>query len=222
MKEHYLSILLSIFIGLNLFAFDISAQSCTQLSLPENAITRLCTQYDQFFVDLDFSPDGKTLASVVNWVRKVVLWDIENRTEKLTINDVNGEYVRYSPDGKTLVCGDVIYDATTGEPTLLLLDGEGYRDYVIYSPDGNIIAGAGPKGIRFWKATIEEPTTDASPVGERPINVLPTDTSTVGTAEETSPTSDPFATSSTTVSGIRGLSYSSDGREIAIACSLGI
>ena len=87
MKKRYCSILLSIFLGLHLSSLDISAQSCTQLSLPENAIACLCTQDNQAFIDLDFSPDGQTLASVV--VRKIVLWDIENKTAKLTINDVN-------------------------------------------------------------------------------------------------------------------------------------
>ncbi len=221
MKKLFILISLSLFSGIHLSSFNVSAQSCTQLSLPENAIARLCTQDNQPFVDLDFSPDGKTLASVVNWVRKVVLWDIENKTAKLTINDVNGKYVRYSPDGKTLVCGDVVYDAITGEPKLLLLDGEGYRDYVLFSPDGKTLAGAGPKGIRFWKSNVDEPNTDALPVGDTPINVLPTDASVVVTPEA-SPTSVPFATSSTTVTGIKGLSYSPDGKELAVACRLGI
>ena len=39
---------------------------------------------------------------------------------------------------------------------------------------------------------------------------------------EASPTLIPIATSSTTVPGIQGLSYSPDGRELAIACELGI
>ena len=211
----------TIYLGLHLTSLDIYAQSCTQLSLPENVLARFCTRDNQSFLDLDFSPDGKTLASVVNWVRKVVLWDVENKTAKLTINDVNGKHVRYSPDGKTLVCGDAVYDATTGEPTLLLLDGDGYRDYAVFSPDGKTIAGGGPKGIRFWKSNIDEPSEDALPVGDTPIDVLPTDTS-VPVTPESNPTSTPFATSSTTVPGIQGLSYSPDGKELAIACSLGI
>lgn len=221
MKKHFLSILLSALLGLNLSSLDIFAQTCTQLSLPENAIARLCIPGEENALDLDFSPDGKTLASVINWKRNVVLWDVENKTVKLTINDVNGLYVRYSPDGKTFVCGDVVYDATTGEPTLLLLDGDGYRNYALFSPDGKTIAGAGAKGIRFWNATIEEPPEDTLLVGDTPINVLPTDTSTVGTPGA-SPTSVPYATSSATVPRIRGLSYSPDGKEIAIACDLGV
>ena len=221
MKKIFILISLSLFSGIHLSSFNVSAQNCTQLSLPENAITRLCIQGKHSALDLDYSPDGKTLASKIAWSWQVVLWDIENKTEKLTINGVNGHHVRYSPDGKTLVCGDKLYDVSTGEPKLLLLDGDGYRDHVVFSPDGKTLAGAGPKGIRFWNATIEEPPEDALPVGERPINVLPTDTSNVG-MPEASPTSVPIATSSTTVPGINGLSYSPDGKEIAIACSLGI
>ena len=219
MKKLYFLIFLPILLGLHLSSLNIFAQTCSQLSLPEHALARLCRQGGGDAIDLDFSPDGKTLASVIRG--KVVLWDIENKTEKLTINDVNGQSVKYSPDGKTLVCGDVVYNAITGEPKLLLLDGDGYRDYVLFSPDGKTLAGTGPKGIRFWNATIEEPPEDALPVGDTPINILPTDTSTVGTPEA-GPTSVPFATSSTTVPGIRGLSYSPDGKELAIACNLGV
>ena len=222
MKKLYILILFTVFLGLHLSSLDISAQSCSQLNLPEHVITRLCMPYNRQADDLDFSPDGKTLASLIDR-RQVVLWNIENKTEKLTIDSVKGRSVRYSPDGKTLVCGDVLYDAITGEPKLLLLDGDGYRDYVEYSPDGETLAGAGEKGIRFWKLIIEEATTDALPVGDTPINILPTDPSAVVVDNpKTNPTSVPFATSSTTVPGIRGLSYSPDGTEVAIPCNLGI
>ena len=217
MKKQYVFIFLTVLFGLPLFSLDILAQSCSQLSLPENAIARLCKPDGGTAVDLDYSPDGKTLACVFHRPRQIVLWDVENTKEKLTINDVTGRYVKYSPDGKTLVCGDVVYDATTGQPKLLLYDGDGYRDYVIYSPDGETLAGAGPKGIRLWKSTI-----DALPAGENPINVLPTDPAITINTTEANPTSIPISTSSTTVPGIQGLSYSPDGRELAIACELGI
>ena len=100
-------------------------------------------------MDLDFSPDGKTLASLIYHPRQVVLWDIENKTVKLTIDDVNGGSVRYSPDGETLVCGGVLYDAITGQPKLLLFDSDGYSNYVVYSPDGKTLAGAGVKRNPF-------------------------------------------------------------------------
>lgn len=59
MKKHYFSIFLTIFLGLHLSSVDILAQSCTQLSLPDNAIARLCRQEGGTAGDLDFSPDGK-------------------------------------------------------------------------------------------------------------------------------------------------------------------
>ena len=215
MKKQYVLIFLTVLLGLHLSSLDILGQRCSQLSLPENAIARLCRPGGGGAVDLDYSPDGKTLASVLYRPSQVVLWDVENKTVKLTINDVNGRSVTYSPDGETVVCGDVVYDAITGEPQLLLFGGADYRDYVVYSPDGKTLAGAGSKGLRFWNSTAD-PTTDTSP-----INILPTDTSVRDTPKDGF-VATPIGTSSETVPGVRGLSYSPDGKELAIACDLGI
>lgn len=223
MKKLCLSIFFTLFLGFHLSSLDLLAQSCTQLSLPEHAIARLCIPRNKYLADLDFSPDGKTLASLIYCCpREIILWDVENKIEKLTIIVSNDSYrsIRFSPDGKTFVCGNKLYDTTTGQPQLILSDSEGYENYVIYSPDGKILAGAGSKGIRFWNLDIDELTTDALPIGNRPINVLPTDPS-VGDAPETI-TSTPIATSSTTVPGIRSIAYSPDGKELAVACDLGI
>ena len=200
-------------------ASNLLAQQCTQLNLPENALARFCAPDGHHFINLDFSPDGKTLASVTRSRGIVVLWDIEKNVEKITI-EANGHYVRFSPDGKSFVCGDAVYDAITGEPKLLLLDAEGYNRFVIYSPDGETLAGAGSKGIRFWQSNVDRPSTEALPVGDTSINVLPTDTSE--NANKASPTSIPIATSSTRVPNIRGLSYSPDGKELAVPCGLGV
>ena len=222
MKKLCFSIFLTLFLGFHLSSIDTFAQNCTQLSLPEHAIARLCRQDGGVAVDLDYSPDGKTLASVFHWPPQIVLWDVENKKEKLTIKDVNGQSVKYSPDGKTLVCGDVVYDAIIGEPKLLLFNGEGYRDYVIFSPDGKTLAGAGQKGIRFWNSTTK-PATDTAPEDTVIIDVLPTDPSVIPIAtSEVDPVANPIATSSETVPGISGLNYSPDGKELAIACGIGI
>ena len=215
MKKLYYPTILALFFGLHLSTLDILAQSCSQLGLPENAVARLCRSDGGNALDLDFSPDGKTLASIIHWPPKVVLWDIGNNKEKITINDVAGESVRYSPDGKMLACGDVIYDAKTGEPKLTLSEGDGYRKFVVYSPDGKTIAGVGRRGIRFWRSAPEPPTSP------RPTNILPTDVLPANTSKA-SPVLKPIATSSQTVPDIKGLSYSPDGKEVAIACALGV
>ena len=218
MKKQYFLSFLTVLFGLYLSSLDISAQRCTQLNLPEHAITRLCIPRDKHPADLDFSPDGQTLASLIYCCpREIILWDIKNKIEKLTIIVTNDNYhsIRFSPDGKTFVCGNTLYDTTTGQPKLILSDSEGYENRVIYSPDGKTLVGAGSKGLRFWNSTAD-PTTDTSPIG-----ILPTDTSVIDTPKDGF-VATPIATSSVTVPGIRGLSYSPDGKELAIACDLGI
>ena len=218
MKKLCLSILLTLFLGFHLSSIDVLAQSCTQLSLPEHAITMLCIPRNKYPADLDFSPDGKTLANLIYCCpREIILWDVENKIEKLTIVVRNDRYhsIRFSPDGKTFVCGNTLYDTTTGQPKLILSDSEGYENHVIYSPDGKTLAGAGVKGIRFWNSTAD-PTTDTPP-----IDILPTDTSVIDTPKDGF-VATPIATSSVTVPVIRKLSYSPDGKELAIACGLGI
>ncbi len=218
MKKLCLSIFLTLFLGFHLSSLHVLAQSCTQLSLPENAITRLCIPRSKYPADLDFSPDGKTLASLIYCCpREIILWDVENKIEKLTIIVPNDSHhsIRFSPDGKTFVCGNTLYDTTTGQPKLILSDSEGYENHVIYSPDGKTLVGAGSKGIRFWNSTAD-PATDTSP-----INILPTDTSVRDTPKDGF-VATPIATSSVTVPGISKLSYSPDGKELAIACNLGI
>ena len=92
MKKQYVLIFLTVLLGLHLSSLDILGQSCSQLSLPENAIARLCIPDGGDAIDLDYSPDGKTLASVLRWPRQIILWDVENAKEKLTINDVTGRW----------------------------------------------------------------------------------------------------------------------------------
>ena len=104
MKKQYVLIFLTVLLGLQLFSLDILAQRCTQLNLPEHAITRFCIPRNKYPADLDFSPDGKTLASLIYCCpREIILWDIENKIEKLTIIVTNDSYhsIRFSPDGST-------------------------------------------------------------------------------------------------------------------------
>ena len=97
--------------------------------------------------DLDYSPDGKTLASVIS--RQVVLWDIENKTEKLIINDVNGQYVKYSQTVRRLYAAMLYMTQQQENQNYYFLTGEGYRDFVVYSPDGETIVGQDQKEFVF-------------------------------------------------------------------------
>lgn len=77
--------------------------------------------HDEGVYGVDFSPDGKTLASC-SWDETVKLWDVKtgNQLRTLTGHKGNIWYVRFSPDGKTLASGGetektIIWDVDTGK-----------------------------------------------------------------------------------------------------------
>src|SRR5262249_32182823 len=106
---------------------------------------------------LSFSPDGKRLAGLGNWVR---VWDLATKQEALKIAHGGSGIanVVFSPDGKRLAVGDFngvvkVWDATTGKEGL---SPKGHRQsdpvwWVAFSPDGQRLASAsGDTTIRVW------------------------------------------------------------------------
>ena len=127
------------------------AQNCTQLSLPEGAIARICPGGN--IKALAYSPDGRTLASSIsrNWSQEIQLWDVAARKLTLTLSG-GGSSIVYSPDGRTLSSGGSLWNTETGEHKLTLDEHSGYDVSIVYSPDGTELAGGGPKGVRLWDA----------------------------------------------------------------------
>ena len=214
-------IIATLIFGISFLSLNTFAQNCSQLGIPKKVLTRICTQDYGTAYDIDFSPDDTVFAAL--FYSYILILDIPNREIKKVINlhSRTSRTIQFSSDGKSVLCGDAIYDLDEGKPKLLLSDSDGYNSYVIFSPDEKTIVGAGTKGLRFWNIELEEEEGESENIQD--LNVLPT---TINQNNE--PEDDPIisanhvATSEVTMPDIQGIDYSPDGTEIAVACKFGV
>ena len=120
--------------------------------------------------DLEFSPDGETIAIISHKQNSVhqrdeyliELWDIESKELRLTFEEnlIYTYSIKFSPDGKTIISGDengeiTFWNTATGQRKLSFKAHEQPVFSIAFSPYGGTIASATRGGglIRFWDAT---------------------------------------------------------------------
>ncbi len=120
---------------------------------------------------LDFSPDGKSLASIgVIWRNRdealansnsteaggLVVWDWVKSTKLFHFEKINGAAIKFSPDGRLIAAGQVngsitIFELQTGAIHCELSGHTNNVADLVWSPNGLWLASAGRDGsIRTW------------------------------------------------------------------------
>ena len=191
---------------------------------------------------VSFSPDGNTMATYNH--TGLHLWDVETykviqtfkHPPELVAPGFNEVNISFSPDGNTLVTHTYnktsyssalhLWDVATGTLRDVLRGPYNFMDHISYSPDGNILAVTTEVGIYLWYVTapgipyyqfspqVLNPQTAISPNGEMlATGRLLWDIST-GTLRGNF---DQGFLSRTGTTAIENVSFSSDGKTLAIS-----
>ena len=121
-----------------------------------------CAGHIDKVFNVAFRPDGKILASVgLGQDGTIRIWDVHTGKNLRTFKSQAWD-VAFSPDGKTIVCGDsshevYLLDADTGKLLRTFTGHKGYDHHVqdvAFSPDGKTIAGMGVHSgtVMLWDA----------------------------------------------------------------------
>jgi WD40 repeat protein/DNA-binding SARP family transcriptional activator len=113
--------------------------------------------HEDWVYDVDFSPDGKRLATS-SGEQTAKVWDAATGKELFTLSGHSDliAVITYSPDGTRLATasddGDAkVWDANTGEELLTLSGHSDWVNDIVFSPDGTrLVTGSEDKTVKAW------------------------------------------------------------------------
>jgi WD40 repeat protein len=128
-----------------------------KLDLKSGKVVANYEEHRETITALDFSPDGKYLASG-SADDRLIVWGLATGEDLLTMHQGN-EYdvttLAFSPDGKMIATGDgenqlKLWDADTGEALKSLKGHEEPVSQVVFDSKGTLISGSWDKTLRVW------------------------------------------------------------------------
>ena len=130
--------------GLKSISHICKIAKLTSMDVQTGTLIRTLTGHEKHLLAVDYSPDGKILAST-SWDRTVRLWDTETGASLRTLEGhTSGGVVDvvFSPDGKTLLSAGIwdkrvrLWDVQTGASIRELKKHTHRVSSVAFSPDG--------------------------------------------------------------------------------------
>ena len=124
--------------------------------------------HNGFISSLAFSPDGRTLAAGAGNV--ILLWDVASGSQLMTLSGhlYSIADLEFSPDGRILASAAdpskddgsdtenytiKLWDVNAGTELRTLMDGDGYKRSISFSPDGKLLATNWIYGVKIWDVT---------------------------------------------------------------------
>lgn len=115
--------------------------------------------------ELNFSPDGRRLASADRDGQLLNVWDLEHRRPigDSSFHQSGWGNIAFAPDGRHFVTGNRqgavrLWDATTGQPLAAQLQHPGGVNALAFSPDGKLVLVGGKDGkTRLWDLATLQP-----------------------------------------------------------------
>jgi WD40 repeat protein len=112
---------------------------------------------------LRFSPDGKTVATAVEFDAYLRLWDSATGQQLMALRG-DAEFIRavdFAPDGTGLAVGDsrgylTIWDLKSRRPPTSWNAGSGWIKSIAFSADGRTLASAGERTVKLWEISTDE------------------------------------------------------------------
>lgn len=138
------------------YGYSSQADAALLNALGRGFTARVFAGHTDLIFDLDFSPDGKYVATG-GGDATVRIWDVQTGKELLKISPpvriVNA--IEYSPDGKYLLSGSPgpitwLWDARTGKPVQEFKGSTGGTWEVKFSPDGRYVITGDDHLTRLW------------------------------------------------------------------------